>query len=228
MLFQNLVSGPLRGLQGGKTFDKFPSNPVGDEYQSISLRNRKHGGLQGRQLRTDNAATQEQHVRDASFLSPGAHQNSLNISDTKPGHHAMFRIDRSKAQHHAARRAQTFVATLYQRNHRFIRIPFENGNRSLCGVGGFFSMPDSIHRRDQNSFSPATNHMAIAGLTLARENKVRDPVLHQRHVYCFHFFTVTIVPWPGSEAISNSSISRRTPGRPSPRLPEVEKPSRMA
>ena len=37
-----------------------------------------------------------------------------------------------------------------------------------------------------------------------------------------HFLTVTVVPRPSSERISKSSISRRTPGRPRPRLPDVE------
>src|SRR5436190_2338385 len=36
---------------------------------------------------------------------------------------------------------------------------------------------------------------------------------------------VMVVPRPGSERTSNSSISRLAPGRPSPRPPEVEKPS---
>jgi hypothetical protein len=38
----------------------------------------------------------------------------------------------------------------------------------------------------------------------------------------FHLLMVTVVPLPSSEAISNSSINRRTPDRPSPRPPEVE------
>jgi len=42
------------------------------------------------------------------------------------------------------------------------------------------------------------------------------------------FRAVTVVPLPNSELISNSSMSRRTPGRPSPRLPDVENPSCMA
>src|SRR3989441_3324157 len=39
---------------------------------------------------------------------------------------------------------------------------------------------------------------------------------------------ITVVPLPNSELISNSSMSRRTPGGPSPRLPDVENPSCMA
>src|SRR5436190_23796993 len=33
-----------------------------------------------------------------------------------------------------------------------------------------------------------------------------------------HFFAVTTLPSPGCDSIWNSSISRRTPGRPRPRL----------
>src|SRR5919197_6520589 len=40
----------------------------------------------------------------------------------------------------------------------------------------------------------------------------------------FHFFTVTVVPRPACETMSNSSVSRLTPGTPNPRPPEVEKP----
>ena len=70
--------------------------------------------------------------------------------------------------------------------------------------------------------------MAIAGFDLAGKNEVGHAIFDQRHFYCLHFFTATVVPRPGWEVISNSSIRRRTPGNPSPRLPEVEKPSRMA
>src|SRR5207302_10659473 len=43
-----------------------------------------------------------------------------------------------------------------------------------------------------------------------------------------HFVTATVVPRLGSDSIRNSSTSRRIPGSPRPRPPEVEKPSRMA
>src|SRR5438034_10328522 len=89
-------------------------------------------------------------------------------------------------------------------------------------------MSDSVDRRNQNATLVTANQMLVTRFPLPQENKLRHPILHQRHVYCFHFFTVTIVPRPGFEVISNSSISRRTPGNPSPRLPEVENPSRRA
>ncbi len=67
-----------------------------------------------------------------------------------------------------------------------------------------------------------------ARLTLAGKSELGNTIFHNRLSYGLHFFTATVVPRPGWEVISNSSIKRRTPGSPSPRLPEVEKPSRSA
>src|SRR5439155_9773879 len=44
----------------------------------------------------------------------------------------------------------------------------------------------------------------------------------------FHWMITTVVPRPGPVSMENSSTSRRLPGRPSPRLPAVLNPSRMA
>src|SRR5260370_9728046 len=75
----------------------------------------------------------------------------------------------------------------------------------------------------------AVDEVVVARLTLARKDEFRNTIFDHRVFYrlsyCLHFFTVTVVPRPGWEVISNSSIKRRTPGNPSPRLPEVEKPS---
>ena len=120
------------------------------------------------------------------------------------------------------------MAALQERNDRFVRSRFEDRNRRLRSACSLLSMSNSVDRSDQDSILVTANQMQVARFTLTRENKLRYPILHQRRVYCLHFFTVTIVPRPGSEVISNSSISRRTPGSPSPRLPDVENPSRSA
>src|SRR5207245_3460593 len=71
-------------------------------------------------------------------------------------------------------------------------------------------------------------HPPVAVLGLPRQDHLRHVPLEQARAYRFHFRTVTVVPLPKSEVISNSSMSRRTPGKPSPRLPDVEYPSCMA
>ncbi len=59
----------------------------------------------------------------------------------------------------------------------------ENGDGFFRGVGGFFSMTNSINRSDQNSVLVATNQMVISRLTLTGKCKLGDAVLHHRHSY---------------------------------------------
>src|SRR5690606_9749347 len=55
------------------------------------------------------------------------------------------------------------------------------------------------------------------------------PVGHtDRHASHFHRLTLTRVPLPGADSISNSFMSRRDPERPSPKPVPVEYPSRSA
>src|SRR5215475_6322019 len=64
--------------------------------------------------------------------------------------------------------------------------------------------------------------MTISRLALSRQHESRNSALV---VQGFHFLTVIVVPLPAEELIWNSSINRRTPGSPIPRLPDVEYPS---
>src|SRR6266702_53782 len=57
----------------------------------------------------------------------------------------------------------------------------ENGDGFFRGVGGFFSMTNSINRSDQNSVLVATNQMVISRLTVTGKCKLGDAVLHHRH-----------------------------------------------
>ncbi len=80
----------------------------------------------------------------APVLGACSQQNSLNVSNTEPGHHAMRWVDGSKAQDPSARHTQTIMTTLYEGNYLFFRIRFEDGNCHLSGFGRFFAMPDSV------------------------------------------------------------------------------------
>ncbi len=140
----------------------------------------------------------------------------------------MFRVNASKAQCNPASCPEFLVASFYQRDNRFVSRASEKRNCCLRGIGSFFAVPYAVNRCNQNSVSVAANQVVIARLALARKNELGNTIFDHRRFYCFHFFTATIVPRPGWEVISNSSIKRRTPGNPSPRLPDVEKPSRSA
>ncbi len=140
----------------------------------------------------------------------------------------MFRVNASKAQYNPASCPELFVALFYQRDNRFVGRASEKRRCRLGSIGSFFAVPYAVNRGNQNSASVAANQVVIARFSLPRKNEFRDTIFNHRFFYCFHFFTATVVPLPGWELISNSSIKRRTPGNPSPRLPDVENPSRSA
>src|SRR5579859_884622 len=104
----------------------------------------------------------------------------------------------------------------------------QNGSGGFRGVGGFFAVADAVDGGNENATGLAAKHVAIAGSAFAGKREVGNAVFNEWRVYSFHFVTVTMVPRPSCELMSKSSIRRRTPGRPMPRLPEVEKPSRKA
>src|SRR5437764_11834593 len=120
------------------------------------------------------------------------------------------------------------MASLYERDNWFVGSASDKRGRSLGDAGGFFTVSYPVNRRDQNSVAVAAHQMMIARFSLAWKDVLGDTIFDHRLSYCLHFFTATVVPLPSWEVISNSSINRRTPGNPSPRLPEVEKPSRRA
>src|SRR5437762_607968 len=63
------------------------------------------------------------------------------------------------------------------------------------------------------------HHLEVPGNPLTGCNTAGDSELqHQGN----HFVTVTVVPLPALETMSNSSMRRRTPGNPRPRPPELE------
>src|SRR6266403_2684566 len=140
----------------------------------------------------------------------------------------MFMVNASKAQYNPASCPEFFVALFHQRDNRLVGRASEKRSCCLRSIGSFFAVPYAVNRRNQNSITVAANQVVIARLSLARKNELGNTIFDHRLSYCLHFFTVTIVPLPGWEMISNSSIKRRTPGNPSPRLPDVENPSRNA
>jgi len=140
----------------------------------------------------------------------------------------MFRVNASKAQYNPASCPELLVASFYQRDNRFVGRASQKRSCRLRSIGSFFAVPYAVNRGNQNSASVAANQVVIARFSLARKNELRDTIFNHRFFYCLHFFTATVVPLPGWEVISNSSIKRRTPGNPSPRLPDVENPSRSA
>src|SRR3979490_2731772 len=115
-----------------------------------------------------------------------------------------------------------------QRNHRFLGLRPENRLGRAGSQGSFIAVSKAINDPKKNPARKELDHRPIARLRLSLERKRGPPPIKHHWTYSFHFFTVTVVPFPCSETISKSSINLRTPGKPSPKLPEVENPSRIA
>src|SRR6202795_404596 len=161
--FENSIRRSLRILQTQQALDEFAPHAIGGKNQGVAPGHRKHGRLERGQLRADDTAAEEQPLLHGSFPSAGAHQHSLNITDTQPGHHAMQRINESKTQDDAARRPEFFMATLHERNDRFIGLmALQNGSYGLRGVGGSFSVTNPVNHGEQGSALATANQMTIA------------------------------------------------------------------
>src|ERR1700761_8517538 len=96
-------------------------------------------------------------------------------------------------------------------------------------VAGLRAVPQPVHNAHEHAGLAVADAGAVAADLLALlghggdlDEQWANPVagLGQRH-----FTALTTVPTPGSEVTSKSSISRRTPGSPIPRLRLVEYPS---
>src|SRR5258708_534773 len=88
----------------------------------------------------------------------------------------------------------------------------------------FLAVAETIDDRSQCSTGEGFHQVRVTGFYLSGHRQHGyapfPPTLHCG--YRFQFFTVTVVPPPSAETMSTSSISLRVPGRPNPRLPEVE------
>jgi len=94
----------------------------------------------------------------------------------------------------------------------------------------FFAVTQSVRHRDQDAVRTLLYEVLIARNHLTGQWAASRGPLDQRvrvgtprPLLCVsHFLSLTVVPLPTMELISNSSIKRRAPGRPMPRLRVVE------
>src|SRR5262249_60246700 len=115
------------------------------------------------------------------------------------------------------------VPAFQRREHRLTTVRLQDGDGDIGRVSGFAAVAYPVDRRHQGAVAKRLDHVAIAADGLAWPRERRDtPLDHRSGRHCLHFVAVTVVPIPMSETMSNSSISRLTPARPSPRPPDVE------
>src|SRR5437870_3526716 len=112
------------------------------------------------------------------------------------------------------------MASPEQCHDRFVGIPFEQLDHLRGRRGSLLAMSNPIHGGHQRAVATALNQWTVARVALSRRGLTPHTPLEQVKP-AVHFFTVTVVPIPTSDTISNSSIRRLAPGSPRPRLPEV-------
>src|SRR5258706_5814726 len=184
-----------------------------------------------RQLRPNHPRSQQQRLLCGTHSGPCPLHDSLHITYSQPLHLSSARVYGSQTHDRTARGTKLMVANLGQLFQGLSAVRSNYLRSDLCGGGGAVSVPDAINRRDQRQILAVLHDVGVARLSLAVNASHHESILHQGYFSlrtCRHLVTVTVVPWPGPVTITNSSIKRRTPGKPKPKLPEVEKPSRSA
>src|SRR5690348_6470488 len=151
-------------------------------------------------------------------------ENSFDVADAQPCKRGFGEIKGCEAHHHSARGLEMFVTDLHQMNHRLPGIALQNLRGDFRGCRSAVSMTETIHNREHCSILEMRDHVPVTCFRLPRKGAGGDAAIQQQRLYLLHFLAVTVVPWPTLDSISNSSISLRTPGRPRPRLREVENP----
>ena len=102
----------------------------------------------------------------------------------------------------------------------------QDGCCCFGSISRLLTVAKSINRGHQRPAGERLHHVEVTGSCLSWEcsggNTPFDQGPTLAEGLCNHFFIVTVVPLPGLESTSNSSMSLRAPGRPSPRLLLVE------
>lgn len=120
------------------------------------------------------------------------------------------------------------MAAEQQPGERLTRVTLQRRYREAGHGGRLRAVAESIDRRDEDSTGEWRDKVEVSRLRLTRQRSggyrpldAAHPIHGDRHERA-HFRMVTVVPRPGSDAISNSSMSRRLPGSPTPNPLPVE------
>src|SRR5258706_12578290 len=91
--------------------------------------------------------------------------------------------------------------------------------------GGLVAVSKPVDDAGEEPVLERARAQSVSRPGLSLQSPRRDTPVDPGCVQRFHFVAVTVVPSPRRERIFTSSMRRRTPGRPSPRFPDVEYPA---
>src|SRR5206468_3004286 len=218
------VGRPLRRDGAEQVLGKTVANAIRGEDQCIPRMYRENPSLQWRQVAPYDATAEHERLGRRTAAQRRAPEQAFPVAHPEPGHRPLARVERGRAQHHAARLTQPLVAAVEQLGQRGEGELPQRGHREPRRRGRLAAVAEPVHHRHQDAIGEGLDHVAVAVLGLPGERRGGDAPLDGPRGHGSHFFTVTVVPRPTAETMSNSSVSRLTPGSPRPRPPEVEKP----
>ncbi len=222
VLREDLIRQRLRPGPGVDVPIEAGRDAVGREDQQTGPGDCDARRLQGRQPHADDADTLQEALGAGAARRSRLEEEPLDVPDSDPGDRPLPGVPARQAQDHAAAAEQFLVAALHDLDQAQIGVALHRAHRQVRRLGRLAAVPESVDHPQKRAVRQAHHQVPIPRLGLPRERPGGRSPFHRSSAQRFHFLAVTVVPLPIRETISNSSISRLTPGSPSPRLPEVE------
>src|SRR5437867_5462463 len=225
---EHAVGRPLgRIARDDPLFEPRP-DAIGRENERIAGRETDDGGPQRGHPEPHHTAPQQESLDSWSRPRVRPQEHARDVPHTQPRHRAVGEAERGDANRGPARRREASITPAKQVNDGLAGVLLERRNSDFRGSRRFLSVPQPVDHRGQPALWERPDHVTVPRRALPGERSRGHAPFDDSGDQRFHFLAVTVVPFPGRESISISSMSRRTPGRPSPRLPDVENPSRIA
>src|SRR6266513_3214173 len=218
----DVISQRLRRGRRCEVIGKMPADPVGGEYQHVPGPQGNNRSVQRWQLAVaHHPGTRQQLVARDQHVYGSTADEAAHIADSQPAQGSLPQIDAGDAQDHAPRSTQSRMTAHQQGGGLFLGMTQDGVGGETRGRRGLLPMTDAVDGRYDRATTAVVvvHHLEIAGNPLTRCNTAGDSELQRQGS---HLVTVTVVPRPAPEAMSNSSMRRRTPGNPRPRPPELE------
>src|SRR6266853_4812864 len=215
----DVISQRLRGRRRYEAVGKMPADPIGGEYQHVPGPQRNNRSVQRWQLAVaHHPGTRQQLVARGQHTRSSTADDAAHIADSQPAQGSLPQIDAGDAQDHATRSTQNCMTARQQGCGLVLGMTQDGVRGETRRRRGLLAVTDTVDGRYERATAAVivVHHLKVAGDPLPRCNTAGDSELQGQGS---HFVTVTVVPLPTVEAMSNSSIRRLTPGNPRPRPP---------
>src|SRR5882724_251094 len=197
--------------------------------ECVAWHNQKRSRAKWRNLVADDATAQRNALVHVSRRGFRSQQHGLNVTDADPRDRRVSTIEGDEGHDGPTGFTQACVASLDEGGNGLVGMGHQDFRCRPCRLRRLRSVSQSINDGDQNTVRKRCDDLEITGLASVSqlpERTTRRRPLYRRLIlasyHAVHFFIVMVVPAPGEETSSKSSMSRLAPGSPNPRLLPVE------